>query len=193
MSTNFPTSLDSFTNPGPTDAMNASPALNHDVQHDNENDAITALEVKIGIDGSAATGSLDYKSKKGSFIRTTSAQASSSLAAGATDSSHTLTIGKGCLLIKLATDYPAWVRIYASAADQSADASRAITTDPTAGTGVLLEVVTTAGALSVDLSPAVIASSLESSPGTTLHFTITNKDSVTRTIATTVTLIPVEG
>ena len=194
MSTNFPTtSLDSFTNPGPTDAMNASPALDHDVQHSNINDAVTALETKVGVTGSADATSLDYKSRNGSFIRNTASATTSSLAAGATDSSQTLAIGKGCLLTKLVTNYPAWVRIYASAADQTADASRPSTIDPTAGTGVLLEVITTSGALSVDLSPAVIASSLESSPGTTLHITVTNKDSVSRAIQVTATIIPVEG
>jgi hypothetical protein len=171
--------------------MNASPALNHDVQHGNENDAIAALETKVGIDGSAVAGSLDYKSKKGSFIRTTSAATTTSLANGATDSAETLAIGKGCMLVRIAVSCAAWVRIYASAADQSADASRLVTTDPTAGTGVLLEVVTT-GNQTIDLSPMVFVASLEGSPGTTLPITVKN-NATTQAITVTVTLIPVEG
>lgn len=59
---NYPSSLDTFANPTSTDLMeNASPALDHDVQHSNANDAIEALEAKVGADGSAVTTSHDYK------------------------------------------------------------------------------------------------------------------------------------
>lgn len=58
MSTNFPTGLDTLTNPTSTDPM-TSPS--HSAQHANANDAIEALEAKVGIDGSAVTTSLDYK------------------------------------------------------------------------------------------------------------------------------------
>jgi len=58
MATNFPTSLDSLTNPTGSDTL-ASP--DHAGQHSNANDAIEALEAKVGINGSADTTSLDYK------------------------------------------------------------------------------------------------------------------------------------
>lgn len=62
MSINYPTSLDTFSNPTSTDLMeNALAGLDHDVQHSNANDAIEALEAKVGIDGSAVTTSFDYK------------------------------------------------------------------------------------------------------------------------------------
>lgn len=62
MAINFPTSLDTFSNPASTDLLeNATAALDHDVQHSNANDAIEALEAKVGIDGSAVTTSHDYK------------------------------------------------------------------------------------------------------------------------------------
>lgn len=62
MAINFPTSLDSLTNPTSTDLMeNAVAALDHDVQHSNANDAIEALEAKVGINGSAVTTTHDYK------------------------------------------------------------------------------------------------------------------------------------
>lgn len=62
MSISFPTSLDSFANPVGTDLLeNATAALDHDVQHSNANDAIEALEAKVGINGSAVTTSHDYK------------------------------------------------------------------------------------------------------------------------------------
>jgi hypothetical protein len=58
MATNFPTSLDSLTNPTSSDSLN-SPS--HSGQHANANDAIEALQVKVGINGSADTSSLEYR------------------------------------------------------------------------------------------------------------------------------------
>jgi hypothetical protein len=58
MAVNFPTSLDTLTNPTATDYLN-SPS--HSAQHANANDAIEALEAKVGIDSSAVVTSLDYK------------------------------------------------------------------------------------------------------------------------------------
>lgn len=58
MSISYPTSLDNFSNPSAGNPLN-SPS--HSTQHANENDAIEALEAKVGIDGSAVTTSHDYK------------------------------------------------------------------------------------------------------------------------------------
>lgn len=58
MATQFPEGLDSFTNPQPTDSV---AAVSHAAQHANANDAIEALQAKVGIDGSTDTTSLDYR------------------------------------------------------------------------------------------------------------------------------------
>lgn len=58
MATNFPTSLDSLTNPSSGNTLN-SPS--HSTQHANANDAIEVLEAKVGVNNSAVTTSLDYK------------------------------------------------------------------------------------------------------------------------------------
>ena len=58
MTTNFPASLDSLTNPTSSDSLN-SPS--HSAQHANVNDAVEALQAKVGADSSAVTTSLDYK------------------------------------------------------------------------------------------------------------------------------------
>lgn len=54
----YPTTLDTFTNPSATDRVN-SPS--HATQHANANDAIEALQAKVGADSSAVTTSHDYK------------------------------------------------------------------------------------------------------------------------------------
>jgi hypothetical protein len=60
MATNFPTSLDALTNPTATDTLD-SVTVPHADQHANANDAIEALQAKVGADGSAVTTSHDYK------------------------------------------------------------------------------------------------------------------------------------
>jgi hypothetical protein len=57
MATNFPASLDTLTNPTSSDSL-SSPS--HSAQHANVNDAVEALQVKVGIDSSADTSSHDY-------------------------------------------------------------------------------------------------------------------------------------
>ena len=58
MATNYPNSLDSLTNPATTDPVN-NPS--HAIQHANANDAIEALQAKVGTDNSAVTTSIDYR------------------------------------------------------------------------------------------------------------------------------------
>lgn len=57
MAISFPTSLDTLTNPTSTDPLN-SPS--HSGQHSDENDAVEALEAKVGVNSSAVATSLDY-------------------------------------------------------------------------------------------------------------------------------------
>ena len=58
MTINYPGSLDNFTNPTSASPIN-SPS--HADQHSNANDAIEALEAKVGSNNSAVTTSHDYK------------------------------------------------------------------------------------------------------------------------------------
>jgi hypothetical protein len=58
MATNFPASLDTLTNPTSSDSL-SSPS--HSAQHANVNDAVEALQAKVGVDSSAVASSLDYK------------------------------------------------------------------------------------------------------------------------------------
>lgn len=98
MATNFPTSLDALTNPIGSDTL-ASP--DHAGQHANANDAIEALQAKVGVDSSAVTSSLDYKvaqkidktivDAKGDLIVASAADTVARLPVGATNG-HVLTV-----------------------------------------------------------------------------------------------------
>jgi hypothetical protein len=56
--TQFPTALDTFTNP--TGTTNQA-TLSHSAQHANSNDSIAALQAKVGVNSSANANTLDYK------------------------------------------------------------------------------------------------------------------------------------
>ena len=58
MATSFPSGLDALTNPTSSNGLNSP---DHAGQHADANDAIEALEAKVGVNGSAVTSSLDYK------------------------------------------------------------------------------------------------------------------------------------
>ena len=58
MATNFPSSLDTLTNPTSSDSL-SSPS--HSAQHANANDAIEALQAKVGVNGSAVTTSHEHR------------------------------------------------------------------------------------------------------------------------------------
>lgn len=58
MATSFPTSLDELVNPQSTDSVKE---VSHAAQHANANDAIEALEQKVGVNDSTDANSIDYK------------------------------------------------------------------------------------------------------------------------------------
>ncbi len=58
MATTFPEELDSFLNPQPTDSV---AAVSHAAQHADANDAIEALQAKLGVDNSLDANSIDYR------------------------------------------------------------------------------------------------------------------------------------
>jgi hypothetical protein len=58
MATSFPNNLDQLINPNGSDALSAP---SHSDQHSNANDAIEALEAKVGINNSQDPTSLTYK------------------------------------------------------------------------------------------------------------------------------------
>ena len=93
MATNFPTSLDALTNPTSGQTLN-SPS--HSTQHANSNDAIEALQAKVGVNSSAVTTSLDYIVRNLSAANITSGTLPSARLAGIT--SLSLSTGAGAII-----------------------------------------------------------------------------------------------
>ena len=59
MTTSFPSTIDAFSNPTGTTLLE-QPGLKHSDQHSNSNDAIEALETKLGVNFSSTQNSIDY-------------------------------------------------------------------------------------------------------------------------------------
>lgn len=61
MATNFPTSIDAFTDPNPGDPQNSPGALNHATQHTHINDGMAAVQAYVGVTGSGVAGTVTKK------------------------------------------------------------------------------------------------------------------------------------
>jgi hypothetical protein len=94
--------------------------------------------------------------------------------------------------LAISTDAPAWVSLYSSAAARESDGSRPITRDPAPGSGVLLDLATTAEALSITAPPGGTYFSSEVttvSPQPPLRALVRNTGTSQAAIAVTVTAV----
>jgi hypothetical protein len=107
--------------------------------------------------------------------RTTDTATTGSLAPGAATNLN-MTTAKSYVLQKITTNYAAWVTVYTDVGSRSADASRAETTDPLPGSGVIAEVITN-GPTTQILSPGVIGWNNDASPSTNTYLKVVNKES----------------
>lgn len=108
------------------------------------------------------------------------------------DETGTITMALSWRLLRVETDYPARVRLYSTAAKRDADRARAAGIDPTGDHGVMAEVVTDGGMLSLDMSPQADGSNLEGSPTADIPITVANLDTVSRAVTVTCTYLPTE-
>ena len=98
---------------------------------------------------------------------------------------------KGYMLYKIETSAASWVRLYASNAARSADASRTQGQDPLPGSGVISEVITT-GAESVLITPGVIGFNDESPSTKNMPIAVTNLSGESAIITVTLTAVEAE-
>jgi hypothetical protein len=104
----------------------------------------------------------------------------------------TITGYKGYMLYKIQTSAAAWVRIYTDTTSRTADATRVEGADPSPGSGVVAEVITT-GAQTILISPGALGFSNEAVPNTNIPVTVTNKSGGTTTITVTLTAVQLEA
>ena len=122
-------------------------------------------------------------------------KAKGTVGAGVTANVEITSAYRSYSLLKVETDYPAWVVIYVTDATRTADAGRTIDADPTPGSGVITEVIGTSGAAQEFLmTPAVIGWNNESSSSNQrkIYAKVANQDSADRNIELKLTLLPLE-
>ena len=93
-------------------------------------------------------------------------------------------------LMKIQTSHAAWVTLYTSTTARTNDSGRLETTDPTPGSGVLSEVITT-GSVTQLITPATVCFN-ESGSGTT-YAKIVNKSGATANVTVTLTYVQLEA
>jgi len=118
-------------------------------------------------------------------------QATASLADNAIGNITFTSAAKGYVLYKIQTSAAAWVRLYTDISSRTADASRAEGVDPSAGAGVVAEVITT-GAQTILISPGTMGFNNETSPVAEIYAAVTNKTGGTATITVTITVLKIE-
>ncbi len=94
--------------------------------------------------------------------------------------------------LAISTDAPAWVSFYSTTAAREADGSRPMVRDPASGSGVLLDLATTATALTVDAPPGGTYFSSEATTATPqppLRALVRNTGIAQAAIAVTVTAV----
>jgi hypothetical protein len=134
--------------------------------------------------------SLSWATVSSVSSRTTRSSTTASLADNAAGN-ITINGFKSYMLLSIQTSAAAWVTVYATSAARSADAGRTITTDPTPGSGVLAEIITT-GSQTQLFSPAVLGFSDETSPSTDIQVKVVNRSGSTTTITVTIKLVQLE-
>jgi len=150
-----------------------------------------------GQKGEVGSGSAGDKGQKGeagggagSFTRTTANAATSSIANNAS-ANITITAAKTYALQKIQTSAAAWVTLYTDTTSRSNDSSRNETTDPTPGSGVIAEAITT-GAATQLVTPGLIGFNNDGTPSTNVYLKVVNKSGSTQAITITLHYLPLE-
>lgn len=105
----------------------------------------------------------------------------------------TIPLAKGFTIYRVDTSIPYRVRLYSSTGYRTADAARAIGTDPSGDHGVILDTVTTSGKLFDSGSPYPTGVNLEATPSTDIAAAITNKSGSTQAGTVTIVYLPEES
>ena len=126
----------------------------------------------------------------GNTGRTTANAATSSIANNASGN-ISITAAKTYTLLKIQTSAAAWVTLYTDSTSRSNDSSRSETTDPTPGSGVIAEVITTGAATQI-MTPGIIGWNNDGTPAPTVYAKVVNKSGSTQAITVTLHYLALE-
>ena len=104
-----------------------------------------------------------------------------------------ITAHKSYALLSIKPSVAAWVTLYTDAAARTADANRVQGADPAPDAGVIAEVITTAAATEVRMSPGVIGWNNDTTPSSTVYAKVVNKSGSTGTIDVELKVLQLEA
>ena len=99
---------------------------------------------------------------------------------------------KSYALLRVGLSTAAWLRLYTDSTSRANDASRSIGIDPTPGSGVIAEVVTTGISTTQIITPFTIGGNLDSPVSSTIYAAITNLSGSTQAINAQLTILQLE-
>jgi len=137
---------------------------------------------------SDGNGNVVWQNPTGLQSRTT-VQGSYALSSGGIANPSIVT-PKTYALLSIQTSHEAWVTLYSSTTARTNDASRSETTDPTPGSGVLAEVITS-GAQTQLITPGTIC--FNDSGSNVTYAKVVNKSSLTTNVVVTLTYVQLEA
>ena len=115
---------------------------------------------------------------------------SASIASG-DDGDLTITGYRGYVLYKIKASVASWVRIYCDAASRTNDANRSEGNDPSPGSGVIAEVLTTSADQEVLITPGAMGFNNDSSPSTNIYLAINNRSGSAAAVTVTLTVLKI--
>lgn len=123
--------------------------------------------------------------------RQTASEQTLSIADGASDNITILDVAKTYALLSIQTSAAAWVTLYTDATSRSNDTGRNEFTDPTPGSGVIAEVITSGAATQI-ITPGTFGWNNDSTPSTNVYAKVVNKSGGTTPITVTLKFVPLE-
>lgn len=142
-----------------------------ELENTEQNTAIAALDSRLDTLEAQPAGAP-------TFSREPISATTSNLAAQASEAIG-IPLGKTFLLFSASSNVPARIRLYSSEAYRVADLNRAATADPSGEHGLILEAVTTASNLDLDLAPIAWGSSTSSNVAATITNLSNSAQSIT--------------
>ena len=99
---------------------------------------------------------------------------------------------KSYALMHVGLSTAGWIRLYTDSTSRANDINRGLGTDPTPGSGVIAEVVTTGISTEQIVSPFTMGGNLMDPANTTIYASIKNLSGSTQTITANLTILPLE-
>ena len=144
-----------------------------------------------GAQGAANAGAQGAQGAGGSGGSRTTANAATSSLVNNASGNISIAAAKVYALLKIQTSAASWVTLYTDSTSRSNDSSRSETTDPTPGSGVIAEVITTGAATQI-MTPGIIGWNNDGTPSTTVYAKVKNKSGSTQAITVTVHYLALE-